>query len=395
MTCACEPYHRAHEMHELGEQMYADESLIVSDTCTHGQLLVHKLTIAIRQPRGGKPELTSKLHHLASRKAWLYNTKQILPHGPEGTICGYMDWLAGDDIEVICKTISTFVVLVSYAWPLVLPVMVKQRTLPQQFIEAEQRWTLDFTIKFAHQTGNHIQPQFKDYTFCILALFVQISTLIHVVCHDYANPSTATYFLRLHHKAFLISSDNLVRVLSQARDQQAMDLHRELIERLVLVGGMIYDCFPEHRANPARLTTLHRPFLAGAAPLRVPNIMVWRKMVTFLVERHVGPYCAAPGCTINTEQFGRSFRICTGCRWVHYCSRACQRKAWSRTDGLQHHDVCRMIRRIRIRYNIPRRSDVRDQMDYDPGLSQEDVLVTNTIIAHFEALTMYEIEGQE
>jgi hypothetical protein len=42
-----------------------------------------------------------KLHDLHFCNAWPYTFTDLLPHGPEQTLRGYLDWLAGDDASSI------------------------------------------------------------------------------------------------------------------------------------------------------------------------------------------------------------------------------------------------------------------------------------------------------
>lgn len=61
-----------------------------------------------------------------------------------------------------------------------------------------------------------------------------------------------------------------------------------------------------------------------------------RGMIIFLNK---SDKCHQLGCLKTTADTLRAMRACTGCRCIHYCSRSCQKRAWTH-PGLAHRDLC-------------------------------------------------------
>jgi hypothetical protein len=148
MMYSCSVIQRGDSTHQLGLQLYKEESdpdeiSELRVPCTYGQLLFQKGSMAVR----GNTESSNldgdspKLHHLTSQKDWPRTSAQLLPHDPEETIRGYLDWLAADNLETACKAMAAFEKTLAYGWSLVVPVMSKRHSLLEHFIAAARRWT--------------------------------------------------------------------------------------------------------------------------------------------------------------------------------------------------------------------------------------------------------------
>jgi hypothetical protein len=133
MLCSCSVVQRSDSTHQLGLQLYEEESdpdeiSELRVPCTYGQLRFQKGSMAVRgntesSDLDGDP---TKLHHLISQKDWPRTSTRLLPHDPEETIRGYLDWLAADNLETACKAMAAFEKTLVYGWSLVVPVMIKR-----------------------------------------------------------------------------------------------------------------------------------------------------------------------------------------------------------------------------------------------------------------------------
>lgn len=55
--------------------------------------------------------------------------------------------------------------------------------------------------------------------------------------------------------------------------------------------------------------------------------------------------CFAIGCTESFQTYGEHFQRCAQCRVISYCSKSCQKKAWS-DDRLPHKSICKKIGQV-------------------------------------------------
>jgi hypothetical protein len=94
--------------------------------------------------------------------------------------------------------------------------------------------------------------------------------------------------------------------------------------------------------------------------------------------------CTAPNCL--TTLADRRLKLCLGCRRVKYCSRRCQKKAWSHSD-VGHRSVCTMLCSIH-ETNDSTPMDDRTQLT----ASTEEDAVAFRILGHLEQLTLVKLE---
>jgi hypothetical protein len=97
-----------------------------------------------------------------------------------------------------------------------------------------------------------------------------------------------------------------------------------------------------------------------------------------------GQCCGLPDC-IQTFLDTDSFRLCSGCRRVTYCSRRCQMKAW-RHPAVPHREVCGKIHQVCTESGIPR-IRMKVLKDRKPEVFNE--VLGQAITEHFEAATRY------
>jgi hypothetical protein len=104
--------------------------------------LLNVSTISLRDLSKESKDLTrTKIHLLALREAWPYTAAQLLPHGPEETIRGYLDWLGCDDVNSVARVMDCLNSTVECTWPIVVPIMIKNDLLVGHFIHATLHWS--------------------------------------------------------------------------------------------------------------------------------------------------------------------------------------------------------------------------------------------------------------
>jgi hypothetical protein len=203
------------------------------------------------------------------------------------------------------------------------------------------------------------------------------------------------FFLHGRQQDILVSCDRIIKtsssIIQRANTAKSRAFSTQALPYLRLTGAAVYNHFPEYRTCNPHLFS-HPMFIRDAYPLNTPHIQLWITFLNILLYHRMRQRCTAHGCPRTPEERGRPFRYCTGCRLVSYCSRACQRNSWSRLDGPQHRDVCRLIRYICLLYKIPQNREPSLDLPPVPDLSQEEAQILGTINEHFAALTRLDLQ---
>lgn len=67
--------------------------------------------------------------------------------------------------------------------------------------------------------------------------------------------------------------------------------------------------------------------------------------------------CRRIGCRRITTDIGRALFVCGGCRRFRYCSRDCQKRAWTH-EVVAHRRICRTVALLCGRQTMPSGSDL-------------------------------------
>jgi hypothetical protein len=387
MKCACSFLRRNTEVHKLGA------AVLANDTLLPGQMLFRRVPDHIRDLSKYARDVTNlKLHDMSSRSEWPSTVAQLLPHGPGATIRGYLDWFASDDVGTVDGISNTLLALVAYAWQVVTPVMVKLRLLPDQFIDAASRWSKKLDV---HSRGPEDYAAYYDDAIYVVDMFANISVILMLMCNSgFQTPRAATFVLRPWHEDILVACDHIIAtttsVCARVNTSAALTPHQQAVKHLKSVVTIIYELFPQCRTRSSQIASLGVTMEAVTADYANPNKRAWKNFVDNICAMQLQAVCAAPECSRTTEQHGRWYRACVGCRRVRYCSRMCQRKAWRRNDGLQHRDACAFIRYICTHHTVAKRG--KGGVSYARSLSAIEMTMIDIVCKHFSALTMYGIE---
>jgi hypothetical protein len=386
-TCQCSVLQTAQELHRLGSRATSGAA------GTPGQLLVYVCTLGLCELHVRMDDFTTfKLHKLHLRQQWPYDTSQITPHRAEATVSGYLDWLASDDLSSLVRVIQSLTAVAQYGWPLIVPVMIKKRLFLDQFIKYSFHG-----LNAAEEYMNGDQDGLKQaQPMRISNLLVPFLVLMRIICAECSDPVAAAYYLRPQHLNVVASCDRMLSTVTmvhqRVQTKQSQNCRDRALYDIHAILEVICYSFPDCAKRTTGLS-VHKIMMEFSKPLENSRLILWRTLVDILQYQYTRQMCAAPDCDRTTEDTGRPFRYCTGCLWVPYCSRRCQRNAWRRDDGVQHRDVCPLIRRVRSQIRIPHVSQLRYAMKDVPALSQKNTLMIENIIAHFTALTLHVIEN--
>jgi hypothetical protein len=102
----------------LDQDMHMIGSKVATSLGTDAPLARHLLlvsTISLRDLSKESKDFTkTKIYLLASHEAWPYTTAQLLPHSPEETILGCLDWLGCDDATSVDRVMDCLNSTVEY-----------------------------------------------------------------------------------------------------------------------------------------------------------------------------------------------------------------------------------------------------------------------------------------
>jgi hypothetical protein len=387
-TCRCSVLQAPHKLHEFGSRA------TIGAAGTPGQMLVYICTLGLCKLHIHMNDFTTfKLHHLSSRQQWPYDTNQITPHGAEATVSGYLDWLASDDLNSLVRVMQSLTAVAQYGWPLIVPAIIRKRLFLDQFIKFSFHW-----LNVTKELMNGDQDALKQvHPMRISNLLIPFLVLMRIICAECSDPVAAAYYLRPQHLNVAKSCDRMLSAVTLVHQRVQTEQSQNFCDRALYdihaILEVICYSFPDCAKHTVGLG-VHKIITDFSKPLENSRLTLWRTLVDILQYHYTRQSCAAPGCDRTTEGTGRPFRYCTGCLWVPYCSRRCQKNAWRRADRVQHRDICPLIRRLRSEIRVPHVSQLRYAMKDIPMLSQNNILMIQDIIAHFTALTMHGIENK-
>jgi hypothetical protein len=389
MHCMCSRRDAAEDVHISGAEALEYNS---GPDRPPGEVLLHACIGILRHAQEHHPGESVKLHRFSERKAWPFTTKQILPHGDD-TIRGYFDWMVTEDVPTFQQVLEVFTGHLGYGWTLTVLPVIKNRLFLDQFIHAATHWTTYATKLLQRLVGQAKDESHPDQ---ILSIFFHMSLALRTIVHACSDRATATFFLHKRFNEVLIACDRMTTTASllavRFNTEHNVEASKQTGNNFILVGSTIYNHFPGSRASTSQLSS-HDVWILHAHRLEIPHIVMWASLLDTLIYLYIRQRCSAPGCMRTSEGHRYSFGYCKGCLRVPYCSRTCQKNAWRREDGLQHRDVCALIRRICTRHKIARTRTARTESPRVPALSDQDVKAVGAINTHFALLTRHELQG--
>jgi hypothetical protein len=393
--CSCSSSLSGFEIHRIGASR---RDVRGSTKPTPGELVLGYAAQMICNPQ---KELSGRaryqIHRLSSRDVWPYSTQQTLPHGPEETLRGYFDWLAADDTYVFsaCDALQIFHVMADFAWPAVISIFKKTHLIPDRFVDMTKRWSKNIIA-----APDRIETSMdRPYMEGVVGLLSQLAYFLRMLSSDCLDPHTARICLAPRRKEILGNCHRLLGMAALLSSEKPAARTQELFEntmkRALEVAVIIYNHFPEFRNNSVAQFVYHDTVIKHANPVGVPHILAWTILTDTLRYQYIRQTCAAPGCIRTTEDCGRSFRYCAGCHRVPYCSRACQKNAWRRDDGLGHWKICASLRSICIRRGLSHTSELRIHPPSVPEFSTTEVKDLYMINEHFQTLVTHALRANE
>jgi hypothetical protein len=309
------------------------------------------------------------------QRAWPSTYSDILPRGPEQTVRGLLYWLKADwevafDTRLVLLAIRS---IAHFTYSLTLPYIVTSRTfIYDGFIrpvEAACAKLQSYRRGIPH-TAAHSQA------ITLLTTDLNILSEIGYTVADRPQRDEMTTFCA---QQLLVTCNHGFEALYPLDPTDAPKL--QPWQSYLALGVLVFQSFPELDTSclaPTFVDMLKRPSRSGP----------WSLLQEVFGRLEIEYRCASPDCT-RTLYFGDShFQRCNGCRRVLYCSRACQKHAWTHA-AVPHRQICSLIRHVCFVYKIPRKTYGKTSKIAPLNLDERKV---DLLVQHFEARTRYELK---
>jgi hypothetical protein len=308
----------------------------------------------------------SRIGHLG---VWPDTLEQILPHGPEDTIRGLAHWFKAD-IGDINRAILLQVIdrLYAYTSPKTIPHMVTTSALISHGV-------VPLLVLGGDATRSTSVMAERALDVCTSFFW---SATIHR-----CDPTHRRILLQSHAVEILSLYDQAIQRLShdqielKGRDQTLEDRIQILVRSLKSFAGIL--------VQELFWWTNGKVAYKALAIDTLPHLhSFWQRTLNAIEYSSEGQCCGLPDC-MQTFLDTDSFRLCSGCRRVTYCSRRCQIRAWTH-PAVPHREVCGKIHQVCTESGIPR-IRMKVLKDRKPEVFNE--VLGQAITEHFEAATRY------
>jgi hypothetical protein len=329
LECACPEPHG--EMHRLGVISYTDKGEGMPPfTYLLNVLMTPYTTYAVAHTPAAQIRATKCQF---PRDRWPRSADALAPHGIKNTTFAILE-LFHLGLDTHTHAAAAVESLITWCHPTAIPLLVTYAPFVKLGITE-----VITQAKAAVLSSSHHETALSSMTKAV--------DLLHEIF--------VTRFSEENRRVFtdrfmpdIISALNDAAVVGNRLASVATQSHAGLDQMKSQIGGIIqscaWDCSVKFSSTPIPPTIKQhlpspsweraRPLLRGYAALRH---LVFRMR------------CTAQGCTRTI--FDAPLHRCAGCRRVMYCSRQCQRRAWTQLAP-NHRDLCSSIRFVCQKYGI-------------------------------------------
>jgi hypothetical protein len=283
------------------------------------------------------PTAQVRVDKFAKRRAWPKSMAHLLPHGPEDTIRGITNWFNIDlgPIEPRPMLQSLHFILR----------MTHSHTLPHVLTSRGFFDGPSGLFRLLSRPSNAFDSPEKfgsDKAQMIYALGTSILTACVALLTDVA----VTWSTAIQRRTFLTSQvSSLVVYAEQAwvrawistkasPDFESLQQMRLEVNKFTTFATRLVSEFPE-----SKTALMWPPFKAELDRLGAEECSPWMELMQRLVCLQQDDSCASPECRRVDVTSLRDLAYCGGCRLVLYCSRLCQKTAWTHPQ-VPHREVC-------------------------------------------------------
>jgi hypothetical protein len=295
-------------------------------------------------------ETQQRVHRLRYRQTWPRTWQDMLPHGPQDTVCMLIKLFDLEPPLVLCSTImQTIEVIARSCHPLVLPGIIASPTSLIAGVVA----SIDECQRILEQQNAAESPnphRIFDIQVCldrVPNLLLGLFKFCHWAQRRAFHRGGASDLIMAYNRAESISHA-LVARHSHVSPDVASNVHSTL-SQFGALDACVYDDCPD-TWNDINQNARKRHNEAIIKPPS-PEWNCWLQLRLLFHYFEVWQQCAAPGC-FATVVDGPLWR-CAGCLRVTYCSRGCQRRAWG--NNIPHRLACNVLVKLQEGLDIPHR----------------------------------------
>lgn len=310
--------------------------------------------------------LSDSSRNLSGRKArYLDAVELVLPHGPEHTSRGMIEWLTLSPApHTLVHILGALQCIFMRSSSMVLPYYLDSDTLVTQGICA--------AFNLAHQLLDPEPKVIADVYSCIKHAMMLLIAMVRVLC----NPRESFDFhqrfgsqLWRSYKHFFCTLQTIkstrhsyptMKHLLAEDATSPVEAYRDPATEIHLLGGalfhdrMVGDQIPDEfvgHANRHEATLISE--CRKAAVTLNPNReeAIWSAFVAHIAFVDNSMKCCYSQCTKPYKVADLNIKQCHGCKHIQYCSRLCQKRAWI-DSAYPHREICRLMRQACARFNI-------------------------------------------
>jgi hypothetical protein len=400
--CYCEylphKYERTPE-HKLGYDCMEQCRL----TDSPGLQLVSFCLRAFQTILGTDPKLALRLELLSKRRRWPRTLNELLPHGPEATFNGLLHWMdVSPDIDFDCKIFQCIDIIFRVAHTIIAPIATRSPALAKHINSFMRRIFNEWSMSSK-------RPDEKQYLTAIRGLWL-VSTVMESL-YEYSPEPVVARFVTFEADDLLTSCANGYELALTAQKRGLDDASEELLSsmgidkevcteipaRFARFAGRVLDATPGmlndalYAGLPPRTRKDFDYYPLDTPTIPKPAADCWRLKRMFMFF-NIDERCQRVGCQRTCADTGRPMRACSGCRRLRYCSRSCQKRAWTE-PWVAHRDLCPAIAALCNHFFMPARTELVCQFEDLLG-SRKELLKGKESLLHYTVTKLHHLQLQ-
>jgi hypothetical protein len=390
LECRCEGDERSHPLHQHGYRIWETQKNMDERPILSLMIRLSAYVVLLERYPEGNPRHTI-IYTITGDGQWPRAIEQIMPHGPEDTIRGFLVWFKGNlspkTMSDLCMTIRH---LIKIAGSCILPSIIAHTTLCSELLR-----NIHAAVE-VFKAGEQRRWRYF-WKFCYHAISTGTYLLLAVLL-DHSNTVQRRYFIKGSMQDILdvISSEysvigSLKNMFSRnSRPPAGIELQEILMLERILdaIGGALFEEYPHLRSISIYSIRRRRWEDAAFTLNQSPSEGLWTFLIRLLDTMDPPLRCQRPGCTGSRTE-SNALKHCAGCRRVVYCSSRCQKLAW-RFPAAPHRLVCGALRFICRKFKLPKHRRVGEKIHFPPE-GESHVSAARVILDHFAALTRAEM----
>jgi hypothetical protein len=285
------------------------------------------------------------------RKQWPRSICSFVPHGAGDTLQGVCQWLACSPVpQVRAAVFNSINRMMLILQPLILPYLIVSPTSLLRLDDLASQSTRSSLLEEEPRVEE--EKNLSDYIGDCVVFFNVIQHLLFNVFNEnmrlifhHDNPAKLLEVYEGAHVSICRAKALVQKLQATGTPGSARHPLVKAAEVLPQVEGCLENFahmlsldFPE--LEIFEISKQRRPNLLHREIVRCPPPIDERLRIE-LNRFHNFQQCCAPACFKATTQ--TPLKVCLGCYWMRYCSRRCQKRAWSNPE-VGHRHWCRAVR---------------------------------------------------